>query len=672
MDREKRLNFTVDAEAPGSSARACTFRTLHNEVTTPVFMPVATLAVLRTQDTANVHSLGFPVLLANTYHLLLRPGTAVFEKTGGIHSFMKWNRSVLTDSGGFQVFSLSRNVRITEQGAEFRSYLDGKKFMLSPETSISTQRIIGSDIMMSMDQCVPSTSDKSLCSGALEITARWAGRSLAARGDSPQSIFGIVQGACYEDLRKISAGQITSLPFDGYAIGGLAVGESVEERNDMTGITASLLPRDYPRYLMGVGTPYDILEAVHRGVDMFDCILPTALAQQGVAFTSHGRIELRRGVHKYSDRPLDEECSCRACSTYSRAYLHHLVKSNEYYGASLIGEHNLTFYRDLVQAMRRHILAGTFLSFYSEKRESLAMDDVDHPVTPPRRKNRTSSLSLGDYEIVQQEEGFYSIRQVSSGEIMHSVTDPYTESTRLYAEQTAFEIHAAGSPHDEFVIWDVGMGAATNVMAAINLYEKRCDSGISMKSLRIISFENDLDPLKLAVKNPSLFPHMRHAAPGALLATGNWASTKYNVRWTVIPGSFPDTFPAAERPHCIYYDPFSLNTSSGLWDCGLFSGIFKHCTGRTARLFTYSSSTRVRASLLAAGFYVGTGAATGPKNDTTAAITSISEGTAGISLLGREWLERYKRSSSRYTVEVLEGKGLIDELVLRHPQFSQG
>ncbi|PKL15404.1 MAG: tRNA guanosine(34) transglycosylase Tgt, partial [Spirochaetae bacterium HGW-Spirochaetae-5] len=320
-----RLGFTVEAEAENSAARASTFTTLHNTVQTPVFMPVATLAVLRSQDTTAVEDLGFPVLLANTYHLLLRPGTDVFQKFGGIHKFMNWKRSILTDSGGFQVFSLSKDVKITEDGAVFRSYHDGRKILLSPETSIGTQKIINSDIMMAMDQCIPSTSELSLCRDAADITARWAERSIAARGDSHQSIFGIVQGACFPELRKMSAKQITSLPFDGFAIGGLAVGETEDERKDMTEFTASLLPRNYPRYLMGVGTPIDLLEGVHRGVDMFDCILPTAMAQQGVAYTSHGRMELRRGIYKFQDRPLDENCSCPACSRYSRAYLHHLT-----------------------------------------------------------------------------------------------------------------------------------------------------------------------------------------------------------------------------------------------------------------------------------------------------------------------------------------------------------
>jgi queuine tRNA-ribosyltransferase len=381
-----RLNFKLEAECPGTSARACRLTTLHNEVQTPVFMPVATLAVLRTQTTPPVEQLGFPVLLANTYHLLIRPGTDVFEKFGGIHNFMKWPRSVLTDSGGYQVFSLSKKVKITEEGAVFRSYLDGRAIMLSPEASIAAQGKIGSDIMMAMDQCVPSLSAEDICAAASEITARWAERSLTARGDSLQSLFGIVQGACFPELRKRSASQITSLPFDGFAIGGLAVGEAEERRREITGLTASLLPKNYPRYLMGVGTPLDLLEAVNLGVDMFDCILPTALAHQGTAFTSHGRIRLRRGVYRLSEKPLDENCACPACLNYSRAYLHHLIKTDEFYGSNLVGLHNLTFYRNLMAAMREHIFAGTFPSFYLEQRDLLKRDDEENPSMPTRKR----------------------------------------------------------------------------------------------------------------------------------------------------------------------------------------------------------------------------------------------------------------------------------------------
>jgi queuine tRNA-ribosyltransferase len=667
-----RLGFTVEAEAENSAARASTFTTLHNTVQTPVFMPVATLAVLRSQDTTAVENLGFPVLLANTYHLLLRPGTDVFQKFGGIHKFMNWKRSVLTDSGGFQVFSLSKDVKITEDGAVFRSYHDGRKILLSPETSIGTQRIINSDIMMAMDQCIPSTSEESLCRDAADLTARWAERSIAARGDSPQSIFGIVQGACFPELRKMSAGQITSLPFDGFAIGGLAVGESEDERKDMTEFTASLLPRNYPRYLMGVGTPIDLLEGVHRGVDMFDCILPTAMAQQGVAYTSHGRMELRRGIYKFQDRPLDENCSCPACSRYSRAYLHHLTKTQEYYGGNLIGIHNLTFYRNLMTSMRNHILNGTFASYYSEQKGQLVRDDEEHPVTHPVRKKRSELPELGDYQIVKQDAGFHSIRHIKSGEIMHSIIEPLSEAKTLYVDQSELAIMLNSIHDDELVIWDVGMGSGTNAMAAILECEKLYAENNFQKSVRIVSFENDLDSFRLTVKNPSLFHHVRHSAPASILNKGSWRSDKFNIEWNLVEGDFLDHIEKSHQPHCIFFDPFSLNTNGALWNYSVFKRIFDHCAKRPSKLFTYSSSTMVRGALLAAGFYTGSGRGTGPKTDTTAAFTTLDIKNSDIKLLGIDWLERFKRSSAKFDENIPKNEqDQIENLILSHPQFQE-
>ena len=319
-----RLDFRLDAEAGNSRARAATFRTLHNEVQTPLFMPVGTQATVKAQLTRTLEEAGSQILLANTYHLLLRPGAEVFRRTGGIHGFMSWDRAVLTDSGGFQIFSLPHSRSMSEAGAVFQSYLDGQTILLSPELSIETQKAIGSDIMMALDQCIASTADEATARAAIGVTHRWAARSLAARGDSPQSIFGIVQGALFPELRRESAATLGEMPFDGFAIGGLAVGESKSEREDLCEFTAQLLPPDKPRYLMGVGTPLDILEAVHRGVDMFDCIMPTQLAQRGAVFTSRGFLQMRRGVYKFSEEKLDPACACPTCARYSRAYLHHL------------------------------------------------------------------------------------------------------------------------------------------------------------------------------------------------------------------------------------------------------------------------------------------------------------------------------------------------------------
>jgi queuine tRNA-ribosyltransferase len=635
-------------------------------------MPVATFAVLRTQDTALVEAVGFPVLLANTYHLLLRPGTDVFRACGGIHPFMNWKRSVLTDSGGYQIFSLAHSTKISEEGALFKSYVDGKKFLFDPELSIETQKAIGSDIMMVLDQCVPSKSDETVCREAVDITARWAERSLAARGDSQQAIFGIVQGACDQGLRITSARQITSLPFDGYAIGGLAVGESDDERKDITEMTAGLLPRDHPRYLMGVGTPLDLLEAVHRGVDMFDCIIPTSLGQQGVAFTSRGVIELRRGVHKLSNRPLDEACACPACSRYTRAYLHHLIKTKEYFGQNLVGLHNLYFYSSLMRSMRDHIVSGDFASYYREQKTALQMIDEENPPAPPIRKNRKELNRIGEYEVVRQKAGFHSIKHTVSGEIMHSVTEPLEEARELYVKQARLRHELSKGDLPDFVIWDVGLGAATNAMATLFAYEEFLTVGIPPRGVKIVSFERDLDSLRLAVKNASFFPHVHHAAPSGILRNGSWSAANGSFEWVLYEGDFLQMMETAPLPDCIYYDPFSLHTDAPLWGFDTFRRIFALCGGRPVKLFTYSASTQVRSVLLAAGFYVGKGAGIGPKSETTIACTSVDEGDSSIELLGSDWLERFKRSDSKVGgLSPLEEHDEIIKRVLEHPQFER-
>ena len=430
-----RLKFQLDALALDSRARAASFRTLHNEVQTPLFMPVGTQATVKAQLTRSLEEAGSQILLANTYHLLLRPGAEVFRRTGGIHGFMSWDRAVLTDSGGFQIFSLPHSRSMSEAGAVFQSYLDGQTILLSPELSVETQRAIGSDIMMALDQCVASTADEATVRAAVEITHRWAARSLAARGDSPQSMFAIVQGALCKELRRESAAVLSEMPFDGFAIGGLAVGESKSEREDLCEFTAQLLPPDKPRYLMGVGTPLDILEAVHRGVDMFDCIMPTQLAQRGAVFTSRGFLQMRRGVYKFSNEKLDPACSCPTCARYSRAYLHHLTKASETLGWQLLGKHNIHFYHRLMRDIRASILAGRFADFYREQRSLLQESDRENPSLRPKPA-RQRSRSLGNYEVHIAHEGFASIRQISSGEIMHMRTPPMEEARSLYVEQS--------------------------------------------------------------------------------------------------------------------------------------------------------------------------------------------------------------------------------------------
>jgi queuine tRNA-ribosyltransferase len=510
-----RLSFRLDAQATASRARAATFRTLHNEVQTPVFMPVGTNATVKAQLTQTLADAGSQVLLANTYHLLLRPGAEVFRKLGGIHKFMSWERSVLTDSGGFQIFSLPHSRSMSEAGAVFQSYLDGRTILLSPELSIETQVAIGSDIMMALDQCVASTADEATVRDAMEITRRWAARSLAARGDSPQSMFAIVQGALSPELRRESAAGLLEMPFDGYAIGGLAVGETKSEREDVCEFTAELLPNDKPRYLMGVGTPLDILEAVHRGLDMFDCIIPTQVAQRGGVFTSRGYLQMRRGVYRAAEEKLDPECPCPTCARYSRAYLHHLTKSAETLGWQLLGQHNIYFYHQLMREIRASILADRFAELYQTKRAFLHEPDLDNPVThsKPKKKRPTQ---LGDYEVHIAREGFGSIRQISSGEIMHMRTPPMDEARQLYVDQSALSERVrlrddeTAELTEPLVVWDVGLGAAANAMAAIHCYEREATAG-PVRPLRIISFENDLDSLKLALLHNDLFPYLRHA-----------------------------------------------------------------------------------------------------------------------------------------------------------------
>ena len=430
------LPFTLQKEASGSQARTAILQTLHGEVQTPVFMPVGTQATVKAQTVDSLKATGTRVLLANTYHLLLRPGPDVFKRFGGIHRFMNWDGPVLTDSGGFQIFSLPHARAMNEEGARFQSYVDGKSYLLSPESSIAMQQAIGSDIMMVLDQCISSTTSYVQAEAAMNLTHRWAKRSLCARGDSPQALFGIVQGACHPELRKQSAACLSKLPFDGLAIGGLAVGETHSERYAMTALVTDHLPTTLPRYLMGVGTPIDLLESVHRGVDMFDCIIPSQLGQRGLAFTSQGKLQLRRSVYKFAEEALDAQCACQTCQHYSRAYVHHLIKSDEILGWYLLSTHNLTFYHRLMREMRDSILQDDFLSFYEKKRTELVRTDEENPSRPPKKTKITRPTRLGDYEIHRSAQDFCSIRQLSSGEVMHSVNAPSEEANRLYVEQS--------------------------------------------------------------------------------------------------------------------------------------------------------------------------------------------------------------------------------------------
>jgi queuine tRNA-ribosyltransferase len=341
------------------------------EIRTPTFMPVGTTATVKAMRPEEVRASGADIILGNTYHLMLRPGAERVAKLGGFHSFMGWERPILTDSGGYQVMSLSELTKVTEEGVAFASHLDGSRHMLSPERSIEVQRLLDSDIVMQFDQLVPTTSTREVQAAAMERSIRWAKRSReeferggphAERG----AIFGIQQGALDEGLRRASADALIGIGFDGYAVGGLAVGEGQEAMLGCLDFAVGMLPADKPRYLMGVGKPDDIVEAVIRGIDMFDCVLPTRSGRTGQAFTADGPLNLRNARFAEDREPIEQDCPCPACTSFSRAYVHHLVKSGEILGAMLMTQHNLWFYQRLMQGLRDAIAAQALQSFARE------------------------------------------------------------------------------------------------------------------------------------------------------------------------------------------------------------------------------------------------------------------------------------------------------------------
>jgi queuine tRNA-ribosyltransferase len=370
------LSFEVTATDPGSRARRGALTTAHGRVDTPVFMSVGTRATVTGLEPADLAAVGTQMVLGNTYHLMLRPGPELFRRVGGIHAFMGWPGPVLTDSGGYQIFSLAADRTVSERGARFKSYVDQRLHELTPERSIEVQTAFGSDIMMVLDVCIDSRADLAATRAAMERTHRWALRSLAARTDPAQSLFAIVQGGVSAELRRESAGFLTAHGFDGFAIGGLAVGDTRAQREDMTHLSADMLPADRPRYLMGVGTPPDLLQGMLAGVDMFDCVLPTHLAWQGTAFTSTGRVRVTRGPNALRDEPLDAACACSTCATFTRAYLHHLFKCGEPLGPRLVSIHNLHHYNALMAEARRAIEAGAYAAFARAKLE--AIDRHEH------------------------------------------------------------------------------------------------------------------------------------------------------------------------------------------------------------------------------------------------------------------------------------------------------
>jgi queuine tRNA-ribosyltransferase len=326
-------------------------------------MPVGTQATVKAVTPENLLELGAEIILANTYHLFLRPGHELIRELGGLHRFMNWNRPILTDSGGFQIFSLRELAKISEDGAAFKSHLDGASLFLSPEQAVFIQETLGSDIMMCLDTCIPYPADRKETLAATELTYRWARRSRLAQKETGQLLFGIVQGGMYHNLRSLAVDQLLEIGFDGYALGGLSVGEPNELMMDITEHTAKLLPQDHPIYLMGVGTPEDLVESVYRGVDMFDCVMPTRNARNGMLFTSRGRVVIKNSQYSNDPRPPDERCGCYTCRNYSRAYLRHLYLSREILAYHLNTIHNLYYFVWLMRSMREAIENDTFLQF---------------------------------------------------------------------------------------------------------------------------------------------------------------------------------------------------------------------------------------------------------------------------------------------------------------------
>lgn len=348
-------------------ARAGILRTAHGEIETPIFMPVGTVASVKAIAPDDLENIGAPIILGNTYHLFLRPGDELIKKHGGLHNFASYKGSILTDSGGFQIFSLNSLRKLSEEGVEFRSHLNGSRHFFSPEKALEIQKNLGSDIMMALDECVPYGADRKYTEESIGLTYRWAKRTREAHaaGNGQGLLFGITQGGFFDDLRKRSIEQICSLDFDGYAIGGLSVGESKSEMHYHLANTAPLLPHDKARYLMGVGTPVDIALGIAAGVDMFDCVLPTRNARNGTLYTSLGKINIKRKEFAEDQGPLDPECGCYTCRTFSRSYLRHLFTSQELLSFRLNSIHNLSYFLRLVKEARKRILRGEFDAYLS-------------------------------------------------------------------------------------------------------------------------------------------------------------------------------------------------------------------------------------------------------------------------------------------------------------------
>ncbi|SNS30141.1 tRNA guanosine(34) transglycosylase Tgt [Tropicimonas sediminicola] len=370
--------FSFSLHATDGRARTGTISTPRGEIRTPAFMPVGTAATVKAMLPESVRATGADVLLGNTYHLMLRPTAERIARLGGLHAFMNWERPILTDSGGFQVMSLAELRKLTEEGVTFRSHIDGSRHMLTPERSMEIQQLLGSDIVMCFDECPALPAEHDRIAESMRLSMRWAQRSRDAFGDRPgHALFGIQQGGDKEDLRGESAEALRAIGFDGYAVGGLAVGEGQEVMFRVLDYAPDMLPEDKPRYLMGVGKPDDIVGAVKRGIDMMDCVLPSRSGRTGQAFTRRGVVNIKNARHQEDPRPLDEHCSCPACRSYSRAYLHHVFRSQEIISSMLLTWHNLHYFQELMQGMRDAIAAGRFADWETDFHAQRAEGDIE-------------------------------------------------------------------------------------------------------------------------------------------------------------------------------------------------------------------------------------------------------------------------------------------------------
>lgn len=643
------VRFEVIHPAP-TGARAGLLHTRFGIVETPAFMPVATHANARPLSAEEVAASGARIVLANTWHLYLRPGMDVFRHFGGIHRFMGWSGGVLTDSGGFQIFSLEGERELTEAGARFNNPFDGTTALLTPELSMEVQHAIGSDIAMVLDECVDATVDLATARSAMERTHRWALRSLARQRDlsDTQALFAIVQGGIHPTLRRESAAFLTGHPFDGFAIGGLAVGERRDQLYATTEATIPHLPADKPRYLMGVGTPIDLVECVRVGVDLFDCILPTKMAQQGYAYTFAGQIRVGRTEFALADRPLEEGCDCPACSRNSLGFLHHLVRGGHAYGVRLLASHNLRHYHRLMTRLRAAILGDRLES------EVRALRSALRPAAP---------RSADRFEVVELRTGVKAIRHLGHGEVMHPGIGPDEEARRLYVDQVDLR-GLLSTPGGPLRILDVGLGAAANASAAIHCARELW--GPTKRALAIDSLDSHVEPLALALADPAGFPYLEALLPiaRALLDQGAWADE--GVRWTLHTGDARETLLRAGGGfELVYFDPFSPDKNPELWSLAFLTAVRSACAD-DARLITYSAATPTRVTLLLAGFYVGTGVSTGLRAETTVAATRPE---LLANPLGARWMRRWERSSARAPHGETFSPA-IEASVRNHPQFA--